>query len=278
MERGDFPVQHCARMAPIETASAPETNVSTIVADVRRQKMQRASTVGDYVRGLQEAARQTPQQGEVVDQLATINAETREEIANQLQEQAAEVDSATEGNQDLRIDHALSGQSVQGNAMVGGGREAININPDAVERVAEKGNADSFRNLAAHENAHATKQKMMGDIQTSKGVVSNWELHEWHSEKEGAKAEGKNAASFHRAGQPADYAEAQKQGNALRRLGISEPELDGFIAQGDTAGLQKRVIEVELERGILTPAQMVDNVERDREIYAAAAYDVLTAA
>jgi hypothetical protein len=186
---------------------------------------------------------------------------------------------AIAGNEDLHIDHSLSGSGEQGNAHVGGGRGTINVNPDAVDAIAQgKDGEKHFKNLAAHENAHATLQQPMGDIQLKDGAMTNWEIHENHSERKGAEAQGESANSFHREGQPEDYAQAQDKGDELRALGITNEEFDQYIAEGGQAGtqkLQERVIEQELKKGVSTPEEVAQNIQEECGVYAAAASEVL---
>ncbi len=257
-------------MAP-ETLMTADQEVEAAVQDLERQALQKTNVVGDYAGELEEAAEDPG------ERVATMRAEKKEQVVQTVKKNAAQARNATKDNADLHVDHSLAGTTTQGNAGVGAGRRSININPDAVVRAAQgKQGEQSFKNLAAHENAHATKQKMMRNVRTAKKVVDAWSLHEWHSEKEGAKAEGKDTKSFNREGQPKDYAKAQEQGNALQDLGIREDELDTFIAAGDSEGLQQRVIEVEVQKRVITPEEMKKNINEDRGLYAKAAHDALT--
>ena len=143
--------------------------------------------------------------------------------------------------------------------------------------MAGQAGVNKFKNLAGHENAHATEQAPIGDIQTAKGTITNRNLYEWDAEKKGAAAEGKDSKSYHRDGQPADYKEAHDQGNDLEKVGVSSDELSNFLAKGDTEGLQKRVIEGEIKNGTLTPEQLEKNITVGQEKYTKAVADVLTA-
>lgn len=250
------------------TTADPE--VEAAVHDLEQQALNKTNVVGDFSKNL-EVASENP--GERV---GAMMVEKREEVVRTVKQNARQAAMVTEGNEDLHVDRSLAGKTTQGNAWVGAGRRSININPDAIVRAGRgKLGENSFRNLAAHENAHATKQKMMRNIRTAKKVVDAWDLHEWHSEKEGAKAEGKDAKSFNRDGQPDDYADAQARGNELQDLGVAVTELDEFIAKGDSEGLQQRVIELEVEKKLITPAEMQKNINEGRDTYTRALQEAL---
>lgn len=247
------------------------------LASPAEESLKNAQTVGDYAEALEKIhEREQESAGETI---TTIRNDERGKIDAQLKPDVAKLKQAIAGNENLRIDHSLRGSGEQGNAGVGAGEGTININPDAVDRVLEGKNGDKrFRNLAAHEKAHATLQKPMGDIELAEGTMTGWELHEDHSETKGAEEEGKDARSFNREGQPDDYAAAQEKGTRLRKLGITDAEFDQYIGEGGEAGtrkLQERVIEQEMKKGVTTPQEVAENIRSKRGTYAAAASDVL---
>lgn len=248
------------------------------VTAYRKKAVVQSTAVGEYAGSLRTVA-ENVENGADPD-VAGISAKSRAQIAEKLNGDAAKTETVVKGNEDLHIDHSLTGTAVQGNAEVGGGRGTINTNPDAVMNVMDGDTAkNSFVNLAAHEDAHATKQKPMGDILRADGQVTGWQLHEFHSERIGAEAEDKNTQTFNRAGQPENYAEAQKQGNELRELGVTDAEYDEYIGEGGDEGtrkLQGRVVELEIEQGLLTPEKLQKNLQEDQGTYARAAYDAIT--
>lgn len=235
--------------------------------DLEREIAKGSSTTGDALNRMKNVREGSVQLGESATalHLEEMSAEKRGEVFEIVQKDAEAGEKVFTGeSRQARINKALDATSTKGRARVAGGAQAVEFQSDIVVGLSDNEKADESQNTNAHELSHATKQKPMGDVRIGKDVISGTDLHELISEEDGSKKETGSPDEL-RDDAPADYQRAHGHGKTFQALGVTREQYHKRVADGDTKGLQKDLIEGGIEKGETSTDEVLDVAEKGTE-------------
>jgi hypothetical protein len=260
-------------MAPLTPSSVYEDDVTSVARDIELGIMRTSGTTGEAIDRMKN-----PDMLPAASQmhLEELQAAQRAQVFQTLEEDAEAADEVIgSGERGMRINRSLEGTTTNGRAKVGGGVGSVELRPDVLVGLSDEQKKGNAANTVQHEKSHAVDQKLMGTV-FAYGEITSFDLHEMVSEEAGSTEESGNPNEL-RDDAPPDYREAHSKGKELQSWGVGRTQYQKRIAEGDTQGLQEDILQGGLDRGRITPADIVRNIGIYRnDTYAKAALAVLT--
>lgn len=204
------------------TLHRPE-HVEVQLNDLQLEQAKKAATIGEFRDGFKQEA-------------MLVMAEGDPETAKLVQ---TRIDVIAEGTKDQAgLTLATTQTNVLGQATINGGEEGIVMSEDMFGSITTMDEALIARQAAEHERRHGEQVPLNGDIVFRDKPITTWMLFEGDAELFGNEQVGWSS-TFHRPGQPADYAAAQDAAYAIRQVIGAELWNQVLTKTGDTQALQE---------------------------------------